>query len=72
MKETTTAEHCSLYVMTPTIVKAHAEDLKGHETSGAIVRFSADKPLPAALVKTLIKACIAEDEARNRMKRTKG
>ncbi len=56
--------HCSLYVMTPAFVKAHAEDLEGYDASGATIRFPANKPLPATLVKKLIKARVAEHEAR--------
>jgi len=56
--------HCSLYVMKPKLVEAHAEDLKGYDASGATIRFPANKPLPAALVEKLIKAGIAESEAR--------
>ena len=62
-------EHCSLYVMTPAFVKAHAEDLKAYDASGATIRFPANKPLPATLIKKLIKARVAENEAR--VKKTK-
>lgn len=55
--------HCSLYVMKPKLVEAHAEDLKGYDASGATIRFPADKPLPAALVEKLVKARIAESDA---------
>ena len=57
-------KHCSLYVMTPALVEAHSEDLVGYDASGATIRFTADKPLPATLVEKLIKACIAENETR--------
>ena len=57
-------EHCSLYVMTPAFVEAHAEELKDYDASKATIRFLANKPLPAALVEKLVKARIAENEAR--------
>jgi uncharacterized protein YdhG (YjbR/CyaY superfamily) len=56
--------HCSLYIMTPAFVKAHAEDLAGYDASGATIRFPANKPMPAALVKKLIKDLVAESGAR--------
>ncbi|HKB03914.1 MAG TPA: DUF1801 domain-containing protein [Gemmataceae bacterium] len=56
------ANHCAFYPMSSTTVAAHADELAGYETSKGTIRFSADKPLPAALVKKLVKARIAENE----------
>ena len=42
----------------------HRDALTGYETSKGTIRFSADDPLPVALVKKLVKARIAENEAR--------
>lgn len=42
---------------------AHNDELKQYDTATATIRFSADKPLPAALVRKLVKARIAENEA---------
>jgi uncharacterized protein YdhG (YjbR/CyaY superfamily) len=54
--------HCAFYVMSPDVVSTHAAELEGYETGKGSIRFPADKPLPAALVKKLVKARIAEIE----------
>ena len=59
-----TANHCAFYPMSSSTVAAHQKDLKDYETSKGTIRFPADKPLPAALVKKLIKARIAENAAK--------
>lgn len=57
-------KHCGFYVMSPTVMDAHKEELKPYGTAKATIRFPVDKPLPAALVKKLVKARMQENEAR--------
>jgi uncharacterized protein YdhG (YjbR/CyaY superfamily) len=56
-----TAKHCGLYLMSASTVEAHKDDLQGYDTSKGTIRFPADRPLPAALVRKLVKARIAEN-----------
>jgi uncharacterized protein YdhG (YjbR/CyaY superfamily) len=53
-------DHCSFYVQSPAVMGAHAADLTGFKTSKGTVNFTADKPIPSALVTKLVKARIAE------------
>ena len=59
------AKHCAFYLMSSSTVEAHKDDLKNYDTSKGAIRFQADKPLPAALVRKLVKARIAENAARH-------
>ncbi|HEX9187509.1 MAG TPA: DUF1801 domain-containing protein [Vicinamibacteria bacterium] len=52
--------HCSYFPMSGKTVATLARDLEGYETSKGTIRFPAAAPLPAALVKKLVKARIAE------------
>ena len=58
------AHHCAFYPMSGTTVEAHRDELKHYDTSKGTIRFQADRPLPAALVRKLVKARIAEIAAR--------
>src|SRR5690606_11165398 len=53
------AGHCSYHPMSGDVVAALAKDLEGYETSKGGVRFPIGKPLPAALVRKLVKARLA-------------
>jgi uncharacterized protein YdhG (YjbR/CyaY superfamily) len=54
------AKHCAFYPMSPALQLAHAADLKGFDTSKGTIRFQPGKPIPAAVVRMLVKARIAE------------
>jgi uncharacterized protein YdhG (YjbR/CyaY superfamily) len=55
-----TANHCAFYPMSSSTVEAHKDELKDYATSKGTIRFEADNPLPAALVRKLVRARIAE------------
>ncbi|MEX2144586.1 MAG: DUF1801 domain-containing protein [Anaerolineales bacterium] len=56
--------HCFFYVQSPAVMKSHAADFKGYDTAKGTIHFTPDKPLPAALVRKLVKARIKETEQR--------
>jgi uncharacterized protein YdhG (YjbR/CyaY superfamily) len=58
------ANHCAFYPMSSSTVLAFKDELKKYDTSKGTIRFQADKPLPASLVRKLVKARIAENEGR--------
>ena len=59
-------QHCSFYVQSPAVLDAHRDELAAYETSKGTIRFTPDKPPPAALVTKLVKARIAETDAASR------
>ena len=63
-----TANHCAFYLMSGSTVAAHEDELKKYDTSKGTIRFAANKPLPVALVKKLVKARIAENAERSKSK----
>jgi uncharacterized protein YdhG (YjbR/CyaY superfamily) len=58
-----TANHCAFYLMSTSVLDAHRNELEGYDTSKGTIRFGPDHPLPAALVRKLVKARIAENAA---------
>jgi uncharacterized protein YdhG (YjbR/CyaY superfamily) len=65
------ADHCSFYPGSSVTLKKFRDDLKDFETSKGTIRFSPQKPLPAALVKKLVKARMAENGDRANKNRRK-
>jgi uncharacterized protein YdhG (YjbR/CyaY superfamily) len=58
--------HCSLFPMSAALIEEFKAELEGYETSKGTIRFPSDKPLPAALVKKLVKARVAQNELKQR------
>jgi uncharacterized protein YdhG (YjbR/CyaY superfamily) len=57
-------EHCSFFPMSGTLLDGFAKELEKYATSKGTIRFPLDKPLPAALVKKLVRAKVAVNERR--------
>ena len=60
--------HCSLFPMSVSVMKALASELKGFPTAKGTIRFPLDKPLPAALLKKIVKARLAQNELKDRLR----
>jgi uncharacterized protein YdhG (YjbR/CyaY superfamily) len=57
--------HLSFFTMSPALAKAMKDQIsKTHQVSGATIRFTADHPLPRALVEEIIRARLEEDAKR--------
>ena len=52
------SDHCSFFP-TAAVIEAFQKELQGFTTSKGTIQFSMDRPLPAALVKKMVKARIA-------------
>ena len=57
------ANHCAFYAGAAPL-KAHQNELKAYDTSKGTIRFQADNPLPATLVRKLVKTQIGEKAAK--------
>src|SRR5262245_56490967 len=51
-----TAKHCAFFPMSGTTVQAHAAELARYDTSKGTIRFQPHDPLPAPLVRKLVRA----------------
>ena len=59
------SDHCSLFP-TASVIKKFKDELKNFRLSKGTIHFPVDKPLPAALLKRMVKARIAEIESKKR------
>ena len=59
------SNHCSFFP-TASVIEAFKDELKGCSISKGTIKFPTDKPLPAALVKKMVKARVAQMESKKR------
>jgi uncharacterized protein YdhG (YjbR/CyaY superfamily) len=52
--------HCALHSMSPSLMKALAEELEGEKVSGATIHFNPEKPLPKELVERIARERMRE------------
>jgi uncharacterized protein YdhG (YjbR/CyaY superfamily) len=60
------SKHCSLFPMSYAAIGAFKNELKAFEISKGTIRFPLDKPLPAVILKKMVKARIAEKERKKK------
>jgi len=60
--------HCSFITVNKEVLKEFKNELADFEISGTTIHFTAEHPLPAALVKKIVKARVAENEAQAKLK----
>jgi len=56
--------HCSFFPMQASLIDAMKDELKAYRTAKGTLQFAMDKPLPATLIKKMVKARVIENEAR--------
>jgi len=59
------SKHCSFFP-TAAVIEAFKNDLKGYSLSKGTIQFPTDKPLPAALVRRMVKARLVQNESKKR------
>jgi uncharacterized protein YdhG (YjbR/CyaY superfamily) len=65
------SNHCSLFPMGSAAIQKFKKELEGYQTSKGTIHFPVDKPFPAALLKKIVKARVADNEQREKAKKTK-
>jgi uncharacterized protein YdhG (YjbR/CyaY superfamily) len=58
--------HCGFYPGSPPMIRSLAEELKSYKTTKGAIQFPIGKPVPAALVKKIVKLRVKENEARGK------
>lgn len=56
-------DYGSFIAVSKTVLEKFKDELEDFDTSGTTIHFTAAKPLPAQLVKKIVKARVAENEA---------
>ncbi|MFZ0393626.1 MAG: DUF1801 domain-containing protein [Terracidiphilus sp.] len=59
-------KHCSFFPMSAAMLDEFADEVAPYRTAKGTLRFAPDKPLPAALVKKMVKARVRQNEAKQR------
>jgi uncharacterized protein YdhG (YjbR/CyaY superfamily) len=54
-------KHLSFFPMNSAVIAEHAGKLAGYATSKGTIQFTPDKPIPAAIIKAIVKARIAQN-----------
>jgi uncharacterized protein YdhG (YjbR/CyaY superfamily) len=57
-------DHCSFFPMSATLLDEFTEDVKAFRTAKGTLQFPHDKPLPAKLVKQIVKIRVSQNEGK--------
>jgi len=63
-------KHCSFFPMSGRVLDEFADEVKNYRTAKGTLQFPQDKPLPALLVKKMVKARVAQNEAKAAARQT--
>ena len=58
-------KHCSLFLSTSSLLEKFKNELSRYQTSKGTIRFPIDKPLPASLVKKIVKARLMQNDQKH-------
>lgn len=61
-------KHCSFFPMQASLIDEMQHELKNYRTSKGTLQFPVDRPLPATLVKKMVKLRVFENELRGKRK----
>jgi uncharacterized protein YdhG (YjbR/CyaY superfamily) len=59
-------DHCSFFPMQASLIDEMKDELKSYRTAKGTLHFPQEKPLPAALLKKMVKLRVAENERRGK------
>jgi uncharacterized protein YdhG (YjbR/CyaY superfamily) len=57
-------DHCSFFPMSAVLLDEFAEDVKSYRTSKGTLQLPLDKPLPAALVRNIVRIRVMQNEGK--------
>lgn len=60
------AKHCSLFPMSAGLIVRYKKELERFETAKGTIRFQTEKPPSAALIKKLVNARVAQNDAKKK------
>jgi uncharacterized protein YdhG (YjbR/CyaY superfamily) len=64
-------DHCSFFPMQASLIDEMKDKLKSYRTAKGTLQFPREKPLPASLLKKMVKLRVAENEIRAAVKSRK-
>jgi uncharacterized protein YdhG (YjbR/CyaY superfamily) len=62
------SKHCSLFPMGAAVLDTLGDELEKYRVTKGTIHFPLDKPLPAALVKKIVKARMAQNEQKQKQR----